>query len=926
VAGSDYLRAEAGLGAWEDDPGRDRPAPARRSLAICGLIALGYLLARVLAETSVGAASSWWFAAGPVMLIVACLTSGLSCKVALGSACVVLAAGWCQLRLYERPTSSLGLHIVQAQPETPTLVRVVGVIEDWPAPGERTGLGPAHRAFARPGSSTSFTLNCLRLVDDAGGERAVSGRVRVRLAQPITALPPWFAPGAVAAALAELELIAPASNPGEPARELYAAQEHLVGTLRVPDAALLQPRDAQGLGERLSSWKSGSLGRLHAWAARALAATDPEAEGELTTPRVDDPRRREARALLGAMLLGTRDSALEPVSDAFARTGLVHLVAISGFNLVVMGGVALFLLRLSGDRGMLEPLVLALLIMLYMLVLPAQASIVRSGLLVLAVLASHAMGRRYDHASVLGWVAACILIWRPMELWSLGFQLSAGIVAALLIFGPGLHERLWGAPLRGVLSVAQPPGRMPLISFTRARGLVHWLSEAIKGLMTASLLAWAVSTPIIAWSTGVISPLAPVAGLIALPIAVVLLWCAYLAVLVGSVVSALGSIGSWMTAMMGGALDGLATGFIWLIEQIDQFPGSSLNVPAFSVVLAIVATALIVALGGQGRSPFEVPAGPAGRDRGRVRGRVRGRFRRGRALVATAGVLLWAGLELVVPRVLLPPDRIRLDVLDIRDGSCQVLRAGGDAVLIDAGSRSGDIGRRLVPDALRSLGIGQVKTAIVTRDVLQCISALPALAEKLGLQRVFMSEPALDSARRDRTGFAAMVNELKRMDIEIATVAAGDDIVIGRARVRVLWPPRIAPPTDLADCGLVFAVTGPGETGSASTRLLVAHAASPRVVSSIEREVAELASLEGSSALTAPDHEPERAPSGAHRLASALNAHAVILPTDARRVRVWSDRAGPSWWITPRDGAAFAQLEPGEEARSGPIRAWPRTR
>ena len=38
-----------------------------------------------------------------------------------------------------------------------------------------------------------------------------------------------------------------------------------------------------------------------------------------------------------AMLLGERDPALAEVESAFKRVGLVHLVAISGFNLARAG-------------------------------------------------------------------------------------------------------------------------------------------------------------------------------------------------------------------------------------------------------------------------------------------------------------------------------------------------------------------------------------------------------------------------------------------------------------------------------------------------------------------------------------------------------------------------------------------------------------
>src|SRR5205823_4667612 len=97
------------------------------------------------------------------------------------------------------------------------------------------------------------------------------------------------------------------------------------------------------------------------------------------------------------------------------------------------------------------PAAVAVLVALYMLVLPAQAPILRAGILVLVLLIADASGRRYDRATLLGWIALALLIIRPLDAWSLGFQLSFGIVAALLLLGDTVHHRLWGVPILGLV-------------------------------------------------------------------------------------------------------------------------------------------------------------------------------------------------------------------------------------------------------------------------------------------------------------------------------------------------------------------------------------------------------------------------------------------------------------------------------------------
>src|SRR5438045_412717 len=190
------------------------------------------------------------------------------------------------------------------------------------------------------------------------------------------------------------------------------------------------------------------------------------------------------------MLIGEREPGLDGVETAFRRLGLLHLVAISGFNLAIVAGLVLFFLRLGPDRGRLEPVIVAVLILLYMLVVPGESPILRSGLMVLAFLAAEASGRRYDRLTLLGWIAVALVLYRPLDLFNLGFQLSFGIVAVLLWLGDHFHRRLFGIEIKGL--IRQRPGGTRAIAS-------RWLADRGKIALSASLLAWAAAAPIIVY-------------------------------------------------------------------------------------------------------------------------------------------------------------------------------------------------------------------------------------------------------------------------------------------------------------------------------------------------------------------------------------------------------------------------------------------
>lgn len=521
---------------------------ARPGLVVLSLWSIGILAARWVASAAglpladsgtlarLAGASTTWFGAAIGVLVIASIFRGFTCRAALALACVLLAGGWFVSRVIELPASSLERLLDHDRLAEPATMTLRGVAEDWPqdSPAGRGSLG----AFSRTEPTSTFTLRLEHAEDDRGIVSPMSGRVLVRVQELRANLPALLRPGAHLRLTGRVQVVRPAMNPGEPAWDLLARQGGRAGTLTIPSIELMQECASPDWPSAARAFIDRTRGNLHMGARRALDAATSQLE---TSATPSSPRDAQARALIGAMLLGERSEDLDDLSRAFARQGLLHLIAISGFNLVIMGGVALALIRLGGDRGWLEPAALAVLVALYMLVLPSDASILRSGFMMLALLLVEASGRRYDGASVMGYIGVGILAWRPMDLFSPGFQLSFLIVAVLLTLGNDARDRLFGAPIRGVLKSPVEPGPVKWWRFSRWQRALPHLRDLLKSHAAASLLAWGVATPIIALHSGVISPLAPLTSLIVLPLSVVLLWCGYAVLLVATLLPGLGA-------------------------------------------------------------------------------------------------------------------------------------------------------------------------------------------------------------------------------------------------------------------------------------------------------------------------------------------------------------------------------------------------
>lgn len=156
---------------------------------------------------------------------------------------------------------------------------------------------------------------------------------------------------------------------------------------------------------------------------------------------------RASTALLAALTLGDRSGIPGADWELFRRTGTTHLVAISGFNIAIVAGVAFFAcrwlwalapalcLRLPAPRAGLAGA--ALLAGAYALLAGAEPPVQRAVLMLWLVLAAAAGHRLSRPSRVLALAWLLVLGLDPLAVASPGLWLSFGAVAAIFYVGLG---------------------------------------------------------------------------------------------------------------------------------------------------------------------------------------------------------------------------------------------------------------------------------------------------------------------------------------------------------------------------------------------------------------------------------------------------------------------------------------------------------
>ena len=252
----------------------------------------------------------------------------------------------------------------------------------------------------------------------------------------------------------------------------------------------------------------GVADRLHGWLAR---------DG---VPGL----RGEREAVIEGIVLGEDQGLSDTLKERFRASGLYHLLAVSGGNVVVVAGGALGLLFLIGVSRLWAEVGAIAAIGGYVLAVGPQASVIRAG--VVAILGSLAWlaGRPRDawHALLLS--AAGLLAWNPYLLLDAGFQLSFAAVLSIFLLAPRIRRVLDGYPLPDFLRTG--------VAVSAACGLatapVSWFQFHQIPLVTVP--ANAAAAPAVAPMLGlalVSAVLAPVAHPLAVALAQANGWCAW---------------------------------------------------------------------------------------------------------------------------------------------------------------------------------------------------------------------------------------------------------------------------------------------------------------------------------------------------------------------------------------------------------------
>jgi competence protein ComEC len=530
-------------------------------------------------------------------------------------------------------------------------------------------------------SKSSFYLETQSLKTRDGWQNAC-GRIRVQVAEPADHLKA----GDTVQIHCWLSRFSPPANPGQFDLSNYMRQRgvHIAANVGIKEGVTVL--------EHSNSLFLSLQNALYHYACGALF------DDTLTD--------NDARALSQALLLGRRSGLSPKISAAFQETNLAHFISLSGMHVGIIAGSLWFVLRTCGLRRQFRAILCIVLILLYAMVVPPRAATLRAVFLSCFFFASVLIHRHPSPLNTLAISAWVLLMVRPWELFSAGWQLSfLSVLGILLLYSTvrfHLLTRLF----------------YPIGPYLNRIGPMRDLYHAILELLAVGLSAWITISPVLLYYFGRVNPLSPLwTVLVMLPV-LFILYAGFTKIILAFILPSLSAVLGWILSFAATCLETM----VLLLSKVDFFQIASCR-PGLWLVFGIYALMLTLAL-----LPY--------------------RNQTARKIVFAAVIVCfsWPAVSRLVQSN--HQDSLELTCLSVGHGQAAVLSGpSGQHLLFDAGSITNkDISRKVIQPFLQHKSIFSLEAIYLSHGDMDHINAVAELADSVRVNTLYANQTLLKTA------------------------------------------------------------------------------------------------------------------------------------------------------------------------------------
>ncbi len=259
-------------------------------------------------------------------------------------------------------------------------------------------------------------------------------------------------------------------------------------------------------------------------------------------------------ALLGGLTFGAKQSMTKDLLESFRKTGIIHIVVLSGYNITIVADTIMRVLSFlpfvfSISFG-------ALGIIIFAIMAGASATVVRASLMALLVLLARATGRIYEITIALFVAGFFMILHNPKIIrFDASFQLSFLATMSLIYIAPILNQQPW---------------------------VKKFITKKfqIREIVSATISTQLFVLPLLLYKTGLLS-------IVGLPVNLLILFFVPATMFFGFLTAGLGFLSPFLSAPFGWISYALLNYELKVVEIFANLPFASFEISSFPLWLML---------------------------------------------------------------------------------------------------------------------------------------------------------------------------------------------------------------------------------------------------------------------------------------------------------------------------------------------------
>ncbi|GAB6274951.1 MAG: DNA internalization-related competence protein ComEC/Rec2 [Peptococcaceae bacterium] len=565
-------------------------------------------------------------------------------------------------------------------------------------------------------------------------KKKIEGKVLVRVPVPA----PVYGYGDLLAVHGVLIQPEEPGNPGQFNYRAYLGRQKINVVLMVKD-----PKNIKRLGKE--------RGNPFIYAVLTLKEKLVEINQKTLSP--------EKAALVNGIVFGTQGQIERETWDLFSQTGIVHILSVSGLHVGLVVAGILALLRILRLAPVYTAPVTTFGLLFYALLCGMGPAVTRATFMALLLLWAYHLNRAYDWPTTLAVAAFLSLLWRPLSLYDLGFQLSFAATWGILYLGPLLKQFL--------------------------NRFSTW-PKGIRDTIWVTLAAQLGTLPLVAWYYNLLQPVSMLANIMAAPLTGLIL-------ALGAVASLLGLISLPLAGLINAGTSFVIELFISLTSFIRLIPGGIIYVatPPLYLILAWYPFLFgaVNLLSSKRKNKIKE----------KIRDELKVKNKRIIYLVSFIFILIILGGTLISAKN--KDKELTVHFIDVGQGDSILIQTPqGKNMLLDTGGwreefiREDGAGNKVVVPYLRRLGIRKIDVLVLTHPDEDHAGGAKAVLENFPVKLMVVSpvglEPDKEATKLVRPEYLSLLNWAIQKKIVLKVAKAGAFLPLDPAlTIKILNPP-----------------------------------------------------------------------------------------------------------------------------------------